>query len=95
MLQRIRNPNQWNYCYYGGAGITVCSAWLSFKTFLEDMGNRPRRSYTLDRINPLLGYEKENCRWSTRIQQANNRKKDWQQMTGAEQEYAQQVAEAF
>jgi len=66
------------YSEYGGRGITVCSRWLEyldgFSNFLEDMGYRPSPSHTLDRVNNNLGYSKENCRWTTRLEQTRNRR---------------------
>lgn len=58
---------------YGGRGITVCSAWDDFANFYEDMGERPD-GYSLDRIDVNQGYFKENCKWSSKKEQSNNRR---------------------
>ena len=73
MKSRCENPKATAYERYGGAGIKVCRRWQKFENFLEDMGERPDGK-TLDRINNLKGYSKENCRWATIKEQQNNRK---------------------
>ncbi len=57
---------------YLGKGIAVCDEWSDFQVFLRDMGERPD-GMTLDRRDNAKGYSKDNCRWATLSQQANNR----------------------
>jgi len=77
MRTRCTNPKfaEWN-CY-GGAGITVCKAWLGpngFRAFLADMGQRPEGT-TLDRRNAFGNYEPSNCVWSDAETQARNQRR--------------------
>ena len=75
MKARCENPNNPAFPDYGGRGITVSPEWsVSFEAFLSDMGSRPSHKHTLDRINNDIGYCKENCRWSTKREQASNRR---------------------
>ena len=81
MTRRCRDKNNDHYC---GRGITVCDRWLGvygFSNFLKDMGPKPSYKktrggmpfYTLDRVDPSLGYNKENCRWANKWMQAWNK----------------------
>lgn len=73
MVYRCTNKSCPHWENYGGRGITVCSEWrYSFTTFLRDVGPRPSRDYSLDRIDNNRGYEPSNVRWADRRTQNNN-----------------------
>ena len=75
MLFRCYNSNAPQYKNYGGRGIIVCDRWKnSFEAFIEDMGIRPE-GHSIDRIDNNGNYEPANCKWSTDIEQLQNRRK--------------------
>jgi len=74
MRQRCLNPKTPNYYRYGGRGITICDQWLSFETFLEDMGRKPSKDRSIERRDNDGNYEPSNCYWASQEQQDNNKR---------------------
>ena len=88
MHDRCYRSSQDCYEIYGGRGITVCGRWRSsFINFLEDMGEKPSRTHSIDRKdgdgNYSCGHCDEcvekgwtaNCRWATPQEQMDNSKR--------------------
>lgn len=79
MKDRCYRAGTSKYGRYGGRGIRVCDAWWeSFAAFYRDMGPRPSKDYTLDRIDNDGDYGPDNCRWTTAdVQYRNRRQTKW------------------
>jgi hypothetical protein len=73
MKNRCHQPNGGGYALYGARGIAVCERWRkNFVAFLADVGPRPSKHHSLDRIDGSKGYEPGNVRWATQKEQMRN-----------------------
>lgn len=72
MTNRCNNPNNHSYSRYGGRGIKVCERWLVFENFLADMGEKPAKGMSIERLDVNGNYEPGNCTWATHKVQARN-----------------------
>ena len=99
MRSRCKYEKRYGYQNYGGRGIKVYPEWdhsSGFVEFYKHIGPAPSNEHELDRINVNIGYEPGNVRWSTRKEQAKNKRNnhylthnnktlclaDWSEITG-------------
>ena len=79
MLQRCKKEGYG----YKENNITVCERWYDVSNFIEDMGIKPGRNYTIERIDNTKGYTPDNCRWATYAEQSRNKKNNvWVEIEG-------------
>ncbi len=75
MKVRCNDKNSPSFKDYGGRGIRVCDEWKEFTPFyMWAIRNGYSDELTLDRIDVNGDYEPSNCRWTTQMEQSNNKR---------------------
>lgn len=75
--RRCESPKTPGYKDYGGRWIRVSAAWSGpegYRSFLKDMGRAPSKRHSIERKDPNGNYNKDNCRWGTLKEQAQNKR---------------------
>jgi hypothetical protein len=91
MWYRCTSPKFAQYDEYKSR--VPCERWKTFENFLEDMGPKPSKAHTLERIDNALGYGPQNCCWATRTVQNNNTSRNVKYQVGEKKLSAKELAE--
>lgn len=74
MNRCVQDKTHRNYAEYSRLG--VAPEWRDYRNFVRDMGERPGKDYSIDRIDNAVGYFPGNCRWATRSMQVSNQRRN-------------------
>jgi hypothetical protein len=95
MRRRCNAATCQDFKNYGGRGIGISERWNDFKVFVDDMGKRPSKRHSIDRIDFNGDYCKENCRWATAGEQANNTRMNYRITIGGQTKNLSQWAREY
>lgn len=83
MHQRIDSPKHPSYKHYKERGITIADvfhkdrnpegAQAAFTAWFNEVGKRPSKNFSLDRLDNCRGYEPGNIMWCNKAEQLKNR----------------------
>jgi len=87
MKTRCYNKKSSAYHRYWWRWITMSDEWQDFQNFYNDMHEWYEVFLQIDRIDNNKWYNKDNCKWATRKEQARNRRTskfleyNWERLT--------------
>lgn len=90
---RCNNQNNPRYKDYGGRGIEF--RFDSYSSFLAELGRKPSKHHSVDRIDNNGHYEKGNVRWATQKEQNRNTRKNHYLVINGERKCLSEWAEQF
>lgn len=94
MKNRCTSPTSKDWPRYGGRGITLDPRWHTFAEFLKDMGEKPAKGWSIERLDVDGPYTKANCVWALPQRQSENRRNTkwitWSGVTQTEAAWARQ-----
>lgn len=70
--ERCENPRHKHYKRYGGNGVRF--EFASFEEFYNELGPKPTKRHSVDRIDTLGNYSVGNVRWATSKEQSLNKR---------------------
>lgn len=76
-VARCNRPSHRAFHLYGGRGITVSPEWIEDpRKFVEEIGLKPSKLHSIERIDVNKNYEPGNVRWATRAEQSRNTRRN-------------------
>lgn len=96
MHSRCEQKSHPSYDNYGGRGIYVCDEWCGKYGFINfykwAIESGWKEGLTIDRIDNNQGYSPNNCKWSTSLEQSNNRRNSLKYIHNGEEMTLMQIA---
>ena len=74
---RVLNPKDISYKNYGKRGLSIDPRYLErngFSNFIKDVGKKPSKNMSIERIDNSKGYVRGNLKWATDKEQSRNRR---------------------
>lgn len=92
IIKRCNNPNSIRYKYYGERGIKCL---ISYEEFKNELGIRPSKYHSVERIDNFKHYELGNLEWSLQKKQCRNTRSNKIMSINQEEKCVAEFAEIY